>query len=134
MKSPVSLSLTPGAVLVLLGVTVGGYLVYKAAGAASDLAGKAADAVGDAAWAITPWNNENAIYQGVNGWLFDDENTTIGTALYDLFNPDPATEQQVVKATNQTTATFDWAASTPTATSNPTFTITPYTGGASGGW
>lgn len=64
------------------------YAARRAAGAASDLAGQAWSAAEDAAWAVTPWNNQNVISQGVNNALFPAGDRTIGTWLYDLVNGD----------------------------------------------
>lgn len=58
------------------------WAVRKAAGATSEVAGQAWDAAKDGAWAVTPWNNENIIYQTVNSNIFPDGSDTIGTALY----------------------------------------------------
>lgn len=68
------------------------WAVRKAAGAASDAAGQAWSAAQDAAWAVTPWNNENVIYQTVNRGLFPDGSDTLGTWLYGVLNPEPRPE------------------------------------------
>ena len=68
------------------------WAVRKAAGAASDAAGQAWSAAQDAAWAVTPWNNENVVYQTVNRGLFPDGSDTLGTWLYDVLNPEPRPE------------------------------------------
>lgn len=80
-------------VMVLGAVAVAGVAVWrvsKAAGSAAgqviDAAGRAWDAAGDAAWAVTPWNNDNAIYGAVNNTLFPDKQDTLGTWLYGVFN------------------------------------------------
>lgn len=68
------------------------WAVRKAAGAASDAAGQAWSAAQDAAWAVTPWNNENVVYQTVNRGLFPDGSDTLGTWLYGVLNPEPRPE------------------------------------------
>lgn len=68
------------------------WAVRKAAGAASDAAGQAWSAAQDAAWAVTPWNNENVVYQTVNRGLFPDGQDTLGTWLYGVLNPEPRPE------------------------------------------
>lgn len=80
-----------------LGIGIGAavllvWAVRKAAGAASDAAGQAWSAAQDAAWAVTPWNNENVIYQTVNRGLFPDGSDTLGTWLYGVLNPEPRPE------------------------------------------
>lgn len=61
----------------------------KAAGAASNAAGQAWDAAKEGAWAVTPWNNENIVYQTVNNGLFPDGSDTLGTWLYGALHPAP---------------------------------------------
>lgn len=68
------------------------WAVRKAAGAASDAAGQAWSAAQGAAWAVTPWNNENVIYQTVNRGLYPDGSDTLGTWLYGVLNPEPRPE------------------------------------------
>lgn len=80
-----------------LGIGIGAavllvWAVRKAAGAASDAAGQAWSAAQDAAWAVTPWNNVNVIYQTVNRGLFPDGSDTLGTWLYGVLNPEPRPE------------------------------------------
>lgn len=80
-----------------LGIGIGAavllvWAVRKAAGAASDAAGQAWSAAQDAAWAVTPWNNENVVYQTVNRGLFPDGKDTLGTWLYGVLNPEPRPE------------------------------------------
>lgn len=80
-----------------LGIGIGAavllvWAVRKAAGAASDAAGQAWSAAQDAAWAVTPWNNENVVYQTVNRGLFPDGADTLGTWLYGVLNPEPRPE------------------------------------------
>lgn len=123
-------TITPGALLVGLGVLVGGIILVRLSSAAGKAAGQAYDAAKDAAWAVTPWNNENVFSETVNAWIFGDRSRTIGGTLYDLSNGiDLVTPQQtsgVVNATNQVQYGLDWSKSTPGATSAPTFTVTPY--------
>lgn len=64
------------AALGLLGL----YLVNRAVQAAGG-------AAQEAAWAVTPWNNDNVIYQTANRpvqWVTGDPNATLGGALYDV--------------------------------------------------
>lgn len=80
-----------------LGIGIGAavllvWAVRKAAGAASDAAGQAWSAAQDAAWAVTPWNNENVVYQTVNRGLFPDGSDTLGTWLYGVLNPEQRPE------------------------------------------
>lgn len=122
-------TITPGALLVGVGVLVGGILLVRASTAAAKLAGQAYEGAKDAAWAVTPWNNENVVNEWVNDLLFGTDARTIGGTLYDLMSGvDLVTKEQaeaVVKATNQAPVTYDWSKSTPGATSAPTFTISP---------
>lgn len=92
--APVSADLLIKLALLAGGVLVAAYVVRKASTAASDAAGAAWDAtsqaVRDGAWAVTPWNQENVIYKGVNNTLFPDGNDTLGTWIYDLLHPEPS--------------------------------------------
>jgi hypothetical protein len=94
--APVSADLLIKLALLAGGVLVVAYVVRKASTAASDAAGAAwstaSQAVRDGAWAVTPWNNENVIYKGVNNTLFPDGSDTVGTWLYDITHPDPRPE------------------------------------------
>lgn len=94
--SPVSADLLVKLALLAGGVLVAAYVVRKASTAASDAAGAAWGAVSqgaqDAAWAVTPWNNNNVIYGGVNNALFPDGSDTLGTWLYDVTHPAPRPE------------------------------------------
>lgn len=55
--------------------------VWDSAGQAVDRAGQA---VRDGAWAVTPWNNENVFYDGINRQIWPDGSDTLGTAAYTL--------------------------------------------------
>lgn len=94
--APVSADLLIKLALVAGGLLAVAYVVRKASTAASDAAGAAWDAtsqaVRDGAWAVTPWNNNNAIYQGVNSALFPDGSETLGTWLYNVTHPEPRPE------------------------------------------
>ena len=76
-------------------VSFGIVAVYFINRALTRTAAAAVDAVGDAAWAVTPWNNDNVIYQTVNRpvqWITGDPNETLGGAVYEVthngtFNP-----------------------------------------------
>ena len=87
--APVSGDFLVKSALVLLGVGVAVYVVRKASSAASDVASQAWNTATDAAWAVTPWNNNNVIYQTANEALFPDGKESIGTWLYGLLNPEP---------------------------------------------
>lgn len=97
--APVSGDLLVKGALMIGGVLLAVWAVRRITGAASDAAGAAWDAtsqaVRDGAWAVTPWNNNNVIYQGVNHTLFPEGNETLGTwaygmteAVVDLFKPE----------------------------------------------
>lgn len=122
-------TITPGALLVGVGVLVGGILLVRASTAAVKLAGQAYEGAKDVVWAINPTNNENVVKEWVDDLLFGIDNLTLGGTLYDLMSGvDLVTKEQaeaVVKATNQAPVTYDWSKSTPGPTSAPTFTITP---------
>mgnify|MGYP003375844662 CR=1 FL=1 len=89
--APVSADLLIKAALIVGGLALAVWAVRKVAGAAGDVAGQAWTAAGDAAWAVTPWNNENVIYQTVNGALFPSGQDTLGTWLYGITHPEPRT-------------------------------------------
>jgi len=94
--APVSADLLIKLAMLAGGVLVLAYVVRKASTAASDAAGAAWDAtsqaVRDGAWAVTPWNNNNVVYQGVNSTLFPDGSDTLGTWLYNVTHPEPRPE------------------------------------------
>lgn len=101
--APVSGDLIVKAALVLGGVAVAVWAVRKATGAASNVAGQvwgaAAGAASvayqtatDAAWAVTPWNNQNVVAQGVNNAMFPDGSDTLGTWLYGISHQTPRPE------------------------------------------
>ncbi|CAN7403101.1 hypothetical protein LJR129_002493 [Acidovorax sp. LjRoot129] len=94
--APVSADLLIKLALLAGGVIVVAYVVRKASTAAGDAAGAvwstASQAVRDGAWAVTPWNNENVVYQGVNNTLFPDGSDTLGTWLYGITHPEPRPE------------------------------------------
>lgn len=84
--APVSGDLLVKGALMIGGVLLAVWAVRRITGAATDAAGAAWDAtsqaVRDGAWAVTPWNNNNVIYRGVNNTLFPDGSDTLGTWLY----------------------------------------------------
>ncbi len=94
--APVSGDLLVKGALLIGGVLLAVWAVRRATGAASDAVGAAWDATSqaarDAAWAVTPWNNNNVIYQGVNSTLFPDGSETLGTWLYNVTHPEPRPE------------------------------------------
>jgi hypothetical protein len=61
------------------------WLVRKASAAA----GQAVDAAAAAAWAVSPTNNENVIYQTANWATGGTPDSSLGSRAYDFFNPDP---------------------------------------------
>lgn len=87
--APVSGDLIVKGALLLGAAALAVWAVRKAAGATREVAGQAWDAAKDGAWAVTPWNNENIIYQTVNNGLFPDGSDTLGTWLYGVLHPDP---------------------------------------------
>lgn len=92
--------------LALGAALVGGawWAITRARSAAGDaLAGAASaawDTVGDAAWALSPTNQNNVIYQTVNAGIGSvytgdvgrnaDDSWSLGGAIFDIFNPDTA--------------------------------------------
>ncbi len=75
------------------------WAVRRATGAAGEVWGGVSDAAAvayqtatDAAWAVTPWNNQNVIAQGVNNTIWPDQSESLGTWLYGLLNPEPRPE------------------------------------------
>jgi hypothetical protein len=101
--APVSADLLIKLALLGGGALLAVWAVRRATGAASDAAGQVWNAAGqawdrtttaatDAAWAVTPWNNNNVIYQTANRGLFPDGQDTLGTWLHDVFNPEPRPE------------------------------------------
>lgn len=89
---PVSGDLVVKGALVLGGVLLAIWAVRRVTGAASSAAEQAWGAAQNAAWAVTPWNNENVVYQGVNNALFPDGSDTLGTWLYGITHPEPRPE------------------------------------------
>lgn len=94
--APVSGDLLVKTALVLGGVVLAVWAVRRATSAAGNAAGQLWDNVStsaqNAAWAVTPWNNDNVIYQGVNEAIWPDQSESLGTWLYGLLNPDPRPE------------------------------------------
>lgn len=77
---------------IVLGVAVLGvvaYLVNRMASAAGEAAGAVVETVKDTAWAVSPTNNDNVIYHTANNLFGIPEGQTIGTKIYDFFNPSP---------------------------------------------
>lgn len=103
--APVSGDLLVKGALMIGGVLLAVWAVRRISGAATDAAGAAWDAtsqaVRDGAWAVTPWNNNNVIYQGVNGVLFPDGSDTLGTRAYQLAD-------DLAQWWNETTAPTGW--------------------------
>jgi hypothetical protein len=100
------ITLSPGAMAVGLGVIVGGFLLWRGA----RVAGQVAGAVGDAAQAVNPLNPENIFAAGANavgdavvsedgagrnadgswtlgGWWFDTWNPETAQAVKDVTKP-----------------------------------------------
>ncbi|CAN7408944.1 hypothetical protein [Acidovorax sp. LjRoot194] len=90
--APVSGDLIVKGVMLLAGVAVAVWAVRKVSGVAGDAAGQAWGAVKDGAWALSPTNNENVIYQTANGAFWPDGSNSIGSWLYDVINPEPRPE------------------------------------------
>jgi hypothetical protein len=88
--------------LALAGVVlgVGIWAVRRITGAVSDAASNAWGAAQDAAdWVasqtdyINPASDRNLIYTGVNGAIWPDGGSTVGTWLYDFVHPEPTPEE-----------------------------------------
>lgn len=48
--------------------------------------------------AVNPTNDKNVINETVNGWFgFDNKTSSLGTWIYDKFNPEPKTTKTVAK-------------------------------------
>lgn len=77
----IKLGLFAGAALVLV------YAARRASAAVSGVATGAWNAAADTAWALSPTNNENVIYQTVNRALGGTEQRPIGIMLYDFLHP-----------------------------------------------
>lgn len=78
------------------------YVLKKASTAAADAASSAAAAVSNVANAVSPWNNENVIYQTANApvrAITGDKNATLGTWIYDIFHSDQYDPTQPVDTT-----------------------------------
>ena len=70
-------------------VGVGGFMLYRKARAVGSAA---VDTAKEAAWAVTPWNNDNVIYGGVNSAgaaITGDNNFSLGGWIYDKTHSDP---------------------------------------------
>lgn len=89
---PLSGDFVAKGVLVLGGVILAVWAVRRVTSAAGNVAEQAWAAAENAAWAVTPWNNENVVYQGVNNALFPDGSDTLGTWLYGITHPEPRPE------------------------------------------
>lgn len=87
--APVSADLLIKAAAVLVGVGAVYWVAKKATGAAASAVGAVADSAAAAVQAINPMNNENVIYQAANVLTGGDSRSTLGTRIYDWFNPDP---------------------------------------------
>lgn len=97
MSAGPQIELTSGGVLVLLGVVLGGLVLWRASRVASDAAGQAWEGIKDGAATVGGWVNpvsdQNLAYQGVNavgGALTGEQNWSLGGAVYDWFNSAPA--------------------------------------------
>ena len=91
MSGP-QVELTGGGVLVGVGLIVGGLLIWAAYKKGPAMLDSAADAAEQAAWAVTPWNNDNVIYGGVNsvgGAITGDSSFSLGSWIYDVTHPEP---------------------------------------------
>lgn len=94
--APVSGDFLVKAGMALAAVVALAWLANKAKNGAADLAGQALDAAGNAVWAVTPWNNDNVIYQTANAGLAavtGNHVDTLGTAIYGWTHPDPSASQ-----------------------------------------
>ena len=92
-------------------ILVGGALLYWVANKVIDKAAGAASAVGNA---VNPTSDKNLAYRGVNGVgavLTGDPSWSLGSWLYDVFNPppDPNAKYEPRKLTVRKEASiFDW--------------------------
>ena len=73
------------AALVALGL--GAFWLVRKASAA---AGQVVDTVGAAAWAVSPTNNNNVIYQTANWATGGAPDSSIGSRIYDWVHPEPS--------------------------------------------
>lgn len=86
-------------------VTIGGIVIARKAAKAG---AAAIDLAKSGAWAVTPWNQDNVIYGGVNSAgaaVTGDSNFTLGGWIYDVTHPDPMAPKPVV---NTGGATGSW--------------------------
>ena len=93
MKTP-TVQLTGTGVAVLVGLLVGGVLIYKASRIASDVAGKTWTGIKTGAQTVGGWVNPladtNLAYRGVNaigGALSSDPDWNLGGAIYEATIP-----------------------------------------------
>ena len=71
------------------GVAIAGLVIGRKA---LQVGGQAVDLAKEGAWAVTPWNNDNVIYGGVNsvgGAITGDSSFSLGSWIYDVTHPEP---------------------------------------------
>ena len=88
--------LTGGAVLVGVGLLVGGLVLWRASRVAGAVTGEAWEGVKDGAATVGGWVNPtadtNLIYRGINavgGAVAGEKDWSLGGAVYDWANPEP---------------------------------------------
>lgn len=133
----VQLQLTPGAVAVGVGVLVGGFLLWRASKVAGEVAGAAVETAKDAAWAVTPWNQENVFYGLANdagGAIVTDPagpgknadgSWTLGGWFYDITHPATAPTGSSLTAAEADAARDRYALTDPRRVDLAAFGIYP---------
>lgn len=113
--APVSADLLIKVALVAVSLGALWYMLNRATGTATAAAAWVGETADNVIQAVNPLNNENIFYTGANTITGGTENETIGTRLYDFFNPPP----------QDAAGNFEeiWGNSTPRNT-----------GGATGSW
>ena len=107
------IQLTSGGVLVLGAVAAGGLALWWASRQLPDAIEAGTEAAKDAAWAVTPWNNDNVFSEGVDSIgrnLTGDANWTLGGWIHDVLHgtqeeiAERARQQATIDRANQTAA------------------------------
>lgn len=89
MSGP-KVELSGGAVLVLAGLLVGGFALFRASQAAGSIGTSLANGAAAVGQAINPFSDQNLAYRGVNAVgeaITGDANWTLGGATYDAWGP-----------------------------------------------
>ena len=115
--------------LMLGAVALAGFAIWRASRVATNAAEAVVTGVKDAAWSITPWNDENIVYGGVNSVgaaVSGDKDWSLGGWIYDITHADPMATTPT-RGAPATYAQYD-------ALGNYMGDYPVNTGGASGGW